>query len=210
MPNSDVIRRTINLPENPDIPGFSSPRLRASVNHNGEETGGKDSFCGRKKTKKTSHLSESILRREPKELLMAALNRCPNIDARKPRNLDPPLVMAAALNNEDMVRILLEHGAQVDVKGHCECTPLYEAVRNMNTGVVATLLSHGASPYAKGQFGGTPMRVAEVAARHSENPAAGNVLQLLQNAVAAAEATAIKVGGRTSGMFMSPPPEQEK
>jgi len=63
--------------------------------------------------------------------------------------MTPDLVRAAADGDLQAVRRLLETGANVDVRGDWDVTPLMEAARLGHTEVVKLLLEHGADPLAR-------------------------------------------------------------
>ena len=62
-----------------------------------------------------------------------------------------PLHHAAEGGNFELVRLLLRHGAKIDVRNGQGEQPLHYAAKNGNTQVVELLLDNGASPNA-GKF----------------------------------------------------------
>jgi len=60
----------------------------------------------------------------------------------------------------DMVQLLVETGADIDVKNIRGCTPLYEAVRAEKLEVVRELLRQGANPNIKNFSGKSPLALA--------------------------------------------------
>ncbi|RHZ49640.1 uncharacterized protein CDV56_102667 [Aspergillus thermomutatus] len=57
-----------------------------------------------------------------------------------------PIIVAAARNHAEIVKILLRRGAAVNVVDHYGWTPLYGAAQNGNMDLVKLLLTHGAIP----------------------------------------------------------------
>ena len=74
-----------------------------------------------------------------------------------------PLHFAAFFGQEDAARILLEHGAEVNLVARHESirvTPLHSAAAGSHPGVVKLLLEHGADPNAAQDGGFTPLHSA--------------------------------------------------
>jgi ankyrin repeat protein len=69
----------------------------------------------------------------------------------------PALLVAAENGHENVVRFLLEHGANIELK--VEDTPLLMACIKGHDSIAKLLLDHGANPNARGE--GTPLSVAE-------------------------------------------------
>lgn len=74
----------------------------------------------------------------------------------------PPLHVAAYHGNLELVRALLEHGAQPNVLNSWGATPLHEAARSeeANPEIAALLIKHGANVNAEDSGGGTPLHTA--------------------------------------------------
>jgi cytohesin len=72
----------------------------------------------------------------------------------------PKLLVAAPLGNAEMVRLLLEAGADASVSGPRGMTPLGDAARNARHELVGLLLEAGADPNAPGLMGRSPLRWA--------------------------------------------------
>ena len=78
-----------------------------------------------------------------------------------------PLHSAARSGNVDIARLLVENGANVNIradkdKGRNEDTPLHLATFNGHVDMVNFLLKSGANPNAKNSFGQTPLADARV------------------------------------------------
>lgn len=72
-----------------------------------------------------------------------------------------PLHMAVALGHAEMVKILLDAGADPNAKGGtAEHSPLHAAVQNGNVEIVALLLNAGADPNARDKQGRTALDMA--------------------------------------------------
>ncbi len=70
------------------------------------------------------------------------------------------LGMAAASRRNDIARMLLEHGAYVNVPNYQGNTPLHFAARRGNLAGVQLLLEAGANPCARNDEGNTPLDIA--------------------------------------------------
>jgi len=66
-----------------------------------------------------------------------------------------PLHYAARKGRLDVVRLLVENGADPNARNVIGLTPLYFAMRSGQCEVVETLLAHGADPNARDEFGNT-------------------------------------------------------
>ncbi len=73
---------------------------------------------------------------------------------------EPPLHMACRRGKVKMARILLEHGARVNMKSRACLLPLHEAVRKGNDDVVTLLLQYGAAPNETNCLGLTALHIA--------------------------------------------------
>ncbi|KFQ13840.1 Ankyrin repeat domain-containing protein 7, partial [Leptosomus discolor] len=87
--------------------------------------------------------------------------------ARKKCQLNPhdcfqksPLVKAVERQHKDCVAILLEHGANPDLKGACGNTALHLAAIIPSKPLVELLLEHNAHIDAQNELGYTPLTVA--------------------------------------------------
>ena len=76
------------------------------------------------------------------------------------RSGDTALHLAAERGHIDMVRLLLTHGAEVDIFNDIQATPLMCAVENGQLEVVRELLSNGADARLQDNRGFTPLHVA--------------------------------------------------
>ena len=82
------------------------------------------------------------------------------VNARGGRYYITPLVSALAGNYFQIAQLLLQHGADVDVRGAWGWTPLLSASLRGNTQVVEWLLNHGADAIARLSNGLTPLHLA--------------------------------------------------
>lgn len=62
----------------------------------------------------------------------------------------PPLVIAASRGDLEMVRFLVEHGAQADISAKGDGTALGAALEHGHLDIVRYLLAHGAKPPTRG------------------------------------------------------------
>ncbi len=76
-------------------------------------------------------------------------------------------MLAATINNLEIVNILISHGADVNQADEGGATLLIYAVWKGNKDIVALLLKNGADIYAKTRDGRTPLSVAKQAG-HTE------------------------------------------
>jgi ankyrin repeat protein len=94
-------------------------------------------------------LSEAIVAGEPEALAAAIaagadVNFAPSTAEESP--LDEAIMYAPEDCRLEMVRLLVEHGANVNFPGDDGCRPLYHAVIGWQDVLFAHLLSHGADP----------------------------------------------------------------
>jgi len=85
----------------------------------------------------------------------------------------PPVYWAALRGHDDVLRLLLEHGA--NVKGRDGAQALRLAAQQGHSGPVQLLLRHGANPNARNAEGNTALKLAE-REKHA------NVVSLLKRA----------------------------
>lgn len=97
-----------------------------------------------------------------------------------------PLHFAAFFDRGKAVRVLLDHGADVNAvsKNDMKVQPLHSAVAANSRDVAAALLTAGADPNAKQEGGFTPLMGAE------QNEAEGDMVRLLMDHGAEESATA--------------------
>ncbi|PWT98602.1 MAG: hypothetical protein C5B51_28870 [Terriglobia bacterium] len=70
-----------------------------------------------------------------------------------------PLLWAASFNDADLVKRLLQAGANPNIRNQLGSTPLVEAALNANTDAIRALLDAGADPNAAGADGQTALMV---------------------------------------------------
>jgi ankyrin repeat protein len=73
---------------------------------------------------------------------------------------DTPLIVAAAYGHTEVVKLLLDKGAHVNMGNEGGETALHYAARHGHTKVMQILLEHGADPKLKGTGCGTPLQWA--------------------------------------------------
>lgn len=73
---------------------------------------------------------------------------------------ETPLHLAAKAGNEEMVRILIEAGAQIDVPDERRWTALATATNNGHLNIIRYLLSHHANPVFGDKFWAQPLTLA--------------------------------------------------
>lgn len=79
-----------------------------------------------------------------------------------------PLTLAVTQNKlGEIVQLLISRGANIDMVGKCQCSPLYMACQSGQTETVAMLLAYGANPNIANSWGSTPLHCA-VSLNHSE------------------------------------------
>ncbi|EHK19775.1 uncharacterized protein TRIVIDRAFT_203361 [Trichoderma virens Gv29-8] len=71
-----------------------------------------------------------------------------------------PLLCATMNSNMDLVKLLVDNGADVNKSVGRKYTPVYGATHSQNTEIVQYLLSHNANPTLACSLGSTPMHVA--------------------------------------------------
>ncbi|XP_044726605.1 putative ankyrin repeat protein RF_0381 isoform X3 [Chrysoperla carnea] len=71
---------------------------------------------------------------------------------------DPKLLHSATMGEcTEIVELLLQHNADVNVKDGCGQTPLYNAIQNNRLEIIELLLKHEADVNVKNRFGQTPL-----------------------------------------------------
>jgi ankyrin repeat protein len=78
-----------------------------------------------------------------------------------------------------IVEILLEYGANVDLRNEAGWTPLHEAAYNLNLQVLVVLLNRGADPHAKTNKGETPFQLTNAPYRWASKENQAQIIQLL-------------------------------
>ena len=68
---------------------------------------------------------------------------------------------AASLGLAEMARLLIDNGADLDIRNHDRNTPLHWAAAEDQKELVVILIAHGADVNARGKGGWTPLRWAE-------------------------------------------------
>jgi ankyrin repeat protein len=77
-----------------------------------------------------------------------------------PNTWSPPLYFAAGQGDVEVVRLLLDHGADINETNANQTTALHQATLNGRAAVVKLLIERGAKIEAKDQFGATPLHEA--------------------------------------------------
>jgi ankyrin repeat protein len=67
---------------------------------------------------------------------------------------------ARSVNHTEIVRLLIEHGADINVKNRVGHTPLYYAVKYKNINLIRELIEHGANVTERDDFGSTYLHIA--------------------------------------------------
>ena len=67
-----------------------------------------------------------------------------------------PLHLSARKGNENLVRLFLEHNADVNMKGSLGYTPLHWCAREGNENLCRLLLDHNADVNIQDAYGNTP------------------------------------------------------
>jgi len=85
---------------------------------------------------------------------------------KQPNDVEPekgftPLLLAATDGHTAMVHLLLEHGANPNMKNFDGLTALHNAVFEKQIDIVKLLLEYGADPTIKDRFGNTPIDLAQ-------------------------------------------------
>ena len=82
------------------------------------------------------------------------------VDARVGRKGETMLMLAARKMHTEIVKLLLDNGADLNIKGNYGYTALMIAVREGNTEIVKLLLDNGADLNIKGNYGYTALMIA--------------------------------------------------
>ena len=91
------------------------------------------------------------------EITIELLKWLKDINMERDDYCDPPLFYAADIGNKEIVELLLDAGASVDVRNKNESTPLYAAIEGGYQSIVAFLLQQGANPNVEDNEGLTPL-----------------------------------------------------
>ena len=91
------------------------------------------------------------------EYLVKTCGQDPN---KSPGGLGTPLQAAGLLGHTAIIQLLLEHGADVNVRDKYNSTPLHEASGSGNLDVMQSLLSGGANADVLDHWGDSPLRKA--------------------------------------------------
>jgi ankyrin repeat protein len=96
-----------------------------------------------------------------KDVALAALNAGAEVNA-VTRNamLNQPLHAAAAGRHGEIVKLLLEHGANPNARQHGGWTALHAAAQSGEAGIIRTLLENGADPGARAENNQTALDLA--------------------------------------------------
>lgn len=94
------------------------------------------------------------------EVLRELLSAGAAADVRTEKHKWTPLGQAARLNRFACVKMLLDHGADPNLKGHFDHAPLAEAAHHGNLGIVELLLDHGADIETTAGRGYRPLAIA--------------------------------------------------
>lgn len=97
------------------------------------------------------------------EILLNTTNQANDVE---PEKGFTPLLIAATNGHIAMVRLLLEHGADPNLRNYDGVTALHNAVYENQLDIVALLLEAGADPNIKDRFGNTAYDLAQ----RNENP----------------------------------------
>lgn len=117
-----------------------------------------------------------------------------NANARSQISGNTALFLAAYRGRMDVVKLLVEHGADVNAKDDGDSTPLQDAAWSGQTEVVRYLLEQGAEPDAKDGFGRSALDLA-IEGGHTE------IATILEEA----GATTRPADAEPMGMIASPP-----
>ncbi len=97
------------------------------------------------------------------ELAKGLLNRGAAIDSRSTNAMkNTPLHAAAAGAKFEMVKLLLDHGADANARQHGGWTALHSAAQTGNRAMGETLLAHGADVKARADNNQSPLDLALV------------------------------------------------
>ena len=115
-----------------------------------------------KRNRKTglTPLHEAILDGRKLVTIKKLIEQGANVNARSRYGGATPLLEAVEESRTGIVKLLLEHGAKVNLPNAFGFTPLHWAVGKNNKTMARLLLQHGASPYVKNDEGLSPLKYA--------------------------------------------------
>jgi ankyrin repeat protein len=93
------------------------------------------------------------------DLVKRSLSKYPSF-VNSHSNLWYPLEIAIAYRNKETFHLLLENGADVNLKTAIGDTPLATAIKSGNLGCMRILINYGADPNKNGVFGAPPLLIA--------------------------------------------------
>lgn len=82
------------------------------------------------------------------------------LNPNKPRLNGTPLTIAAYTGQTEVIEVLIEHGAAVDLPDEGGSSPLLCALQNRHVAAARSLLAHGADPSTSDRFGRSPLSIA--------------------------------------------------
>ena len=89
------------------------------------------------------------MRKESAKICEALIAQKANLETPLPPNMETPLHLAAGHGNVEAARVLLDHGAKVEVRDRFGATPLHNAAAINKLEMVKLLLEHGANAKAE-------------------------------------------------------------
>ncbi|XP_076655935.1 uncharacterized protein LOC143360718 isoform X2 [Halictus rubicundus] len=104
-------------------------------------------------------LCEALKNRRTEIVKLLLINGS-KVNNKSKKHSDTPLHLAIVNGDIEIVKMLLDRGADIDAKNKCGCTPLYNAVRNKKMKVIELLLKHRANVNARDNNGKSPLCVA--------------------------------------------------
>lgn len=84
-----------------------------------------------------------------------------DLNEREPTMGSTPLISASVFGKTEVVKVLIEAGADVNIQNNQGSTALHTAAFLCRTEIVRMLLDHGADPSLKNIFGSTPLQSVE-------------------------------------------------
>ncbi|HMQ85764.1 MAG TPA: ankyrin repeat domain-containing protein [Saprospiraceae bacterium] len=95
------------------------------------------------------------------EFIQLLLKYKANVNIKEETNGNNPLALAAFYNRKDIVNLLIEHGADINIADKIGARPIFAAIKKNNVEICNILLSKGADPNVKTfKYGDTPLIVA--------------------------------------------------